>query len=283
MNLDLSLNIDLHCHSHYSDGVLTPSALAQRAHANGVQVWSLTDHDELAGQKEGRDAAQALGMQFITGVEISVSWANQTVHILGLNVDAENQVLNNALDGIQTARTNRALQLAQRFDSLGVTGSYEGALKYAANPKLLSRTHFARFLLEQGVCKSMQEVFDRYLGDGKPAYTRIHWSRLADAVGWIRGAGGRAVIAHPGRYAYTATQSGALFDEFKQLGGEGIEVVTGSHRPDQYREYAEVARYYGFLASRGSDFHAPSESKVDLGMLPSLPSDLLPVWHDWVR
>jgi len=277
-----SLNADLHCHSLVSDGVLAPAVLAQRAAQNGVQLWSLTDHDELSGLQEAREACRELDLPFVTGVEISSTWARRTVHIVGLNVDPDNETLNSGLSAIRSGRVDRARQIAVRLEQMGIEGSYEGALRYASNPQLLSRTHFARFLLEQGYCKTMQEVFDRYLGDGRSGNVRIHWSTLEEAVQWIVGAGGRAIIAHPGRYTYDDTQAEAFFDAFKQLGGEGIEVVTGSHRPEQYRQYADVARRYGFLVSRGSDFHAPSESHVDLGGLPELPSDLRPVWHDWV-
>lgn len=277
-----SLNADLHCHSVISDGVLEPAVLARRAAENGVQLWSLTDHDELSGLDEARAACREVDLPFVPGVEISATWANRTVHIVGLNIDPGHEPLRQGLEAIRADRAGRARQIAQRLEQMGVEGSYEGALRYAANPQLLSRTHFARFLLEQGHCKTMQEVFDRYLGDGRSGNVRVDWARLEDAVQWIIGAGGRAVIAHPGRYVYDAIQAEAFFDVFKQLGGEGIEVVTGSHRPEQYREYAEVARRYGFLASRGSDFHAPSESHIDLGSLSDLPSGLKPVWHDWL-
>lgn len=276
------INADLHCHSRISDGVLEPAVLAQRARDNGVQMWSLTDHDELSGLAEAGSAARALGMTFIPGVEVSATWAKQTVHVVGLNIDPDHPVLNQGLNGIRAGRIERAREMAQRLEALGIENSYEGALRYAGNPGLLSRTHFARYLVEQGACKTMQDVFNRYLGDGKPGYVRVHWSSLADAVSWIIQAGGRAVLAHPGRYLYTPVQFGALFDEFKLLGGEGIEVVTGSHSPDQYREYAGIAKRYGFLASRGSDFHAPAESRIDLGSMPPLAADLKPVWHDWV-
>jgi len=276
------LNADLHCHSLLSDGVLTPAELAQRAGQNGVQLWSLTDHDELSGLAEAREVCRTIDLPFIPGVEISSTWANRTVHIVGLNVDAENEALQTGLQAIRDERVSRARKLAERLEAMGVQGSYEGALRHAANPQLVSRTHFARYLVEQGYCSTMQEVFDRYLGDKRAGNVRVHWSRLEEAVGWIVAAGGRAVIAHPGRYIFDATQADAFFDAFRQMGGEGIEVVTGSHQPEQCRKYTKVAQRYGFLASRGSDFHAPGESQLDLGALPELPSGLKPVWHDWV-
>jgi len=276
------VKVDLHCHSLMSDGVLAPDQVAARAHANGVQMWALTDHDEVSGVAQAREAALGMGMQFITGVEISVTWSGHTVHLVGLNFDEHDPVLNAGLAGIRGGRAVRARKMADKLTSLGIPGSYEGALPYAGNPDLISRTHFARFLVDSGYCKSMQGAFDKYLADGGPGYVPMYWSSLENAVGWIVGAGGRAVIAHPGRYLYTPMQFDALFDEFKELGGTGIEVVTGSHTPDQYAHYAKVAKRYGFLASAGSDFHSPSEGKTDLGGIPPLPAGLQPVWHDWL-
>ncbi|PLC48679.1 phosphatase [Pollutimonas subterranea] len=278
----MNINVDLHSHSVVSDGVLAPAELAARAHANGVQLWALTDHDELSGVAEARQAAVSLGMSHVSGVEVSVTWGRQTIHVLGLGVDEADPGLNAGLAEIRAGRIVRAKEMADRLEAMGVPDSYDGAMKFAGNPLLISRTHFARFLVEQGYCKNMQVVFDKYLGENKPANVKVHWSTLEQAVGWIVGAGGRAAIAHPGRYNYSAMQFDALFDEFKELGGTAIEVITGSHTPAQYVQYADVARRYGFLASCGSDFHSPAEARLDLGELPSLPSDLTPVWHDWI-
>ncbi|NGR08760.1 PHP domain-containing protein [bacterium SGD-2] len=276
------ITADLHCHSTMSDGVLLPQEVARRAHANGVTLWALTDHDILDGIPAARAEAQVLGMRFIAGVEISVTWGGHTVHVVGLNVDDTYAPLVEGLRTVRGGRSERAREMGRRLDQvLGTEGSYEGALAYASNPALISRTHFARYLIEQGRCSSMQAVFSRYLGEGMPAHVPMQWSTLEQAVSWIHAAGGRAVIAHPGRYDYSPAQFDALFEEFRELGGEGIEVVTGSHTPDQYREYARVARRYGFLASCGSDFHSPREARIDLGKLPPLPDGLTPVWHDW--
>ncbi|ARP94546.1 3',5'-nucleoside bisphosphate phosphatase [Bordetella genomosp. 13] len=276
------LNFDLHCHSTVSDGALPPAEVARRAHANGVDVWALTDHDEVGGLAEAAREAGELGLRFVTGTEISVTWARQTVHIVGLQFDPANAELVQGLRKTRSGRAARAQRIGERLAAMGMPGAYEGALPFAGNPELISRTHFARYLVEAGYCPDVQTVFNKYLGDDCPGHEPMQWATLAEAVGWIRGAGGRAVIAHPGRYKYTRTQFAALFDEFLQLGGEGIEVVTGSHTPDEARQYAEVARRYGMLASRGSDFHSQYESKADLGMLPMLPPDLKPVWHDWI-
>lgn len=264
-----------------SDGVLAPEDVAKRAHANGVTLWALTDHDILDGVPAARAQAQALGMDFLAGVEISVTWGGHTVHIVGLNVDETHAGLVEGLRTVRSGRSERAREMGRRLDALGFENSYEGALSYVSNPLLISRTHFGRYLVDRGYCPNIQTVFERYLGENRPAYVPMQWSTLAQAVGWILDAGGRAIIAHPGRYDYTPMQFDALFEEFRELGGEGIEVMTGSHTPDQYREYAAVARRYGFLASCGSDFHSPREARIDLGRLPPLPGDLTPVWHDW--
>ncbi len=276
-----TLNADLHCHSVVSDGTLTPEALACRAHANGVHVWSLTDHDEVGGQERAKKAAEDLGMKYISGVEISVTWCSQTVHIVGLGIDHTNAALIEGLNQTRNGRTNRAKAIAAQLDQIGIKNAYEGALQFVGNPELISRTHFARFLVDSGVCKDTNEVFANYLIDGKPGYVGHEWANLTDAVNWITQAGGIAVIAHPGRYNYTSLQLSELYAEFKELGGRGIEVVTGSHTKDEYKTFAKVALQHGFLASRGSDFHSPNESHVDLGTLPDLPSQLQPVWLEF--
>ena len=275
------LKVDLHCHSNVSDGVLAPPAVAAYARKGGVDVWALTDHDEVGGIRAARAAAAELGMRFVAGVEISVTWANQTVHVVGLQLDENNRGLIDGLAATRAGREARAREISAQLEQAGIPGAYEGALRYVANPDLVSRTHFARYLCELGICNTTSEVFRKYLTEGKPGYVPHRWATLSEAMGWIRGAGGIPVIAHPGRYKFDATAEGALFDEFRQLGGNTIEVVTGSHTPDQYATYAEIARRYGFLASRGTDFHAPGEARVEFAQLPPLPSSVTPVWHDW--
>ncbi len=276
------LNIDLHSHSMQSDGVLSPTDVAERAHANGVDWWALSDHDETSGLAEAAQAAANLDMGFIPGVEISVTFCDKTVHILGLHIDPANADLAAGLAAIRRSRFDRAHRMADRLADCGIADAFEGALRYVDNPDLISRVHFARHLREQGHVKSLQQAFDRYLGDGKRASVVIQWASLEQALGWIRAAGGKAVIAHPGRYKYTPQQHDALFQTFKDLGGQGIEVVTGSHTPAQYKQYAKLAAAYGFQASRGSDFHAPGAGRVDLGGMPDLPDGLIPVWQDWI-
>ncbi|HTH72968.1 MAG TPA: 3',5'-nucleoside bisphosphate phosphatase [Trinickia sp.] len=276
------MNADLHCHSTVSDGQLAPREVARRAHAGGVTLWALTDHDEVAGQAEARSEAQALGMRYVNGVEISVTWASRTVHVVGLGVDPSNPALVAGLFSTRDGRAARAQAMSDALAELGIEGAYEGALAYVSNPDLISRTHFARFLVEKGFAASTADVFERYLGEGKPGFVPHRWASLEHAVAWIREAGGVAVVAHPGRYKYTPLEFDTLFGQFLDLGGKAIEVVTGSHTPDQFREYAEVARRFGFEASRGSDFHAPGEGRTELGKLPPLPSDLTPVWERWL-
>ena len=274
-------NIDLHCHSNISDGVLAPAALAARAKVNGVDIWALTDHDEIGGIGEARQAAADVELKYVPGVEISVTWAEQTVHIVGLHIDETSENLVRGLAATRSGRERRAKEIAEQLALAGIPGALEGALKFVGNPNLISRTHFARYILEIGLCTDIGEVFRKYLTEGKPGYVPHRWASLQEAVSWIRDAGGIAVIAHPGRYKYSDLAFAELFGEFKQLGGTAIEVVTGSHTVDQYSQYAKVANQYGFLASRGSDFHGPGESRVELGALPPLPDSVKPVWHDW--
>jgi len=273
------LNADLHCHSSVSDGTLAPEALAARAHANGVELWALTDHDEIAGQARARDAALALGLPYLTGTEISVSFAGITVHIVGLGFDAEDAQLAAGLQATRGGRGQRAREMGEALARIGIPGAYEGALQHAGNPELVARTHFARFLVERGVCGNTNEVFRNYLTEGKPGYVPHRWAGLGDAVRWITQAGGTAVIAHPGRYKFTPTEEYALFTEFIAHGGRAVEVVTGSHTTAEYVKYADMAQEFDLLASRGSDFHAPGESRTDLGALPWLPGKLSPVWE----
>ena len=274
-----SLNADLHCHSFVSDGTLSPAALAQRAKDNGVELWALTDHDEIGGLARAREAALDLGLAWLAGTEISVSFAGETVHILGFGFDPDNAELAAGLARVRGGRTGRARAMADSLARAGIPGAFEGALRYAGNPDLVSRTHFARFLVESGVCGSTHEVFRHYLKEGKPGFVPHRWAGLGEAVRWITQAGGVAVIAHPARYKFSPTVEYALFSEFVAHGGRGVEVVTGSHSAPEQIVYADTALEFGLFASRGSDFHSPEESRVDLGALPDLPGRLQPVWE----
>nr|WP_231374803.1 MULTISPECIES: 3',5'-nucleoside bisphosphate phosphatase [unclassified Polaromonas] len=273
------MNADLHCHSIVSDGTLTPEALAERAKTNGVELWALTDHDEVGGQHKAAAAAKAQGMAYLTGTEISVTFAGETVHIVGLGFDPDDAALRQGLHNTRNGREQRAREMSDSLAKAGIHGAFEGALKFVGNPELISRTHFARHLVESGVCKDTYEVFRKFLTEGKPGYVPHRWATLKDAVTWITQAQGIAVIAHPGRYNFSANAEYALFTEFKAHGGRGVEVVTGSHTKQEFIKYAETAKEFGLAASRGSDFHSPDESHTDLGTLPFLAGDLTPVWE----
>lgn len=271
-------NADLHCHSTVSDGGLAPADVAQRAKAGGVELWALTDHDEVGGIPAAREAALAAGMAYLTGVEISVTFAGQVVHIVGLGFDETHPALQAGLRATRGGREPRAREMAEGLAKVGIEGAFEGALKFVGNPELISRTHFARWLVDAGHCRDVPEVFRRYLTEGKPGYVPHRWAKLGDALGWIHGAGGLAVIAHPARYKFTPNEELALFTDFVAHGGRGVEVVTGSHSAAEAVRYAEMAQEFGLLASRGSDFHAPLESRTELGTLPPLHGKLTPVW-----
>ena len=258
---------------------MTPEALAERAKLNGVELWALTDHDEVGGQQRAAAAAKAQGMHYLTGTEISVTFAGETVHIVGLGFDADNAELRQGLHDTRNGRRERAQEMSDGLAKVGIHGAYEGALKFVGNPELISRTHFARFLVETGVCKETADVFRKYLTEGKPGFVPHRWATLQNAVGWITRAHGVAVIAHPARYKFTPNEEYALFTEFKSHGGLAVEVVTGSHSAQEYVKYAETAIEFGLAASRGSDFHSPDESHTDLGTLPFLPGTLKPVWE----
>lgn len=276
-----AVNVDLHCHSNVSDGTLSPESLIERAWAQGVEWLALTDHDEIRGLDRAEVHASKLGLGFIPGVEISVTWAGATVHIVGLGIDRSDQALIAGLHRTRNGRVERAREMAEQLAKAGIPGAYEGAMKYVGNPDLISRSHFARYIVETGTCDDVREVFGRYLVEGKPGFVPHRWARLADAVGWIRNAGGVAVVAHPARYRFTDIELQAFVDEFIAAGGEGIEVVTAAHTEDDTRRYAKIARDYGLKASRGSDFHSPVESRVELGALPPLPDAVEPVWAQW--
>ncbi|MFY7866193.1 3',5'-nucleoside bisphosphate phosphatase [Roseateles sp.] len=278
MNTSILTNADLHCHSRVSDGTLTPEALATRAKTNGVQLWALTDHDEVGGQQRAIHAARALELPYLTGVEVSVSFAGRVVHIVGLGFDHHNTALVEGLRATRGGREQRAREMADGLAQVGIKGAYEGALKFVGNPELISRTHFARFLVEAGHCQDVPEVFRRFLTEGKPGYVEHKWARLSDALRWIHGAGGLAVIAHPARYGFNPTEEYALITEFMGHGGRGIEVVTGSHSDTEAAKYTETAIEFDLLASRGSDFHSPEESRTDLGRLADLSGRLQPIW-----
>jgi len=273
-------NFDFHCHSTVSDGLLSPEVLARRAAANGVDLWALTDHDDLDGLAAARETAEEAGMAFVNGVEISIEWKGVPIHVVGLGFEADHPRLVGGLEALRTGRIERARRMGDALAAIGIPGVYEGALSFAANPGLISRAHFARYMVSIGIARDVPGIFQHYLTPGKPGYVDHRWSTLGEAIDWITVAGGVAVVAHPGRYrTLSGGEQRRFLDDFKDLGGQGIEVSCGSHSPDHVLHFARLARHYAFHASRGSDFHGPDESYVDLGKPPQLPEDLKPVWR----
>ncbi|MBK8640351.1 MAG: PHP domain-containing protein [Chromatiaceae bacterium] len=272
---------DLHTHSTASDGTLTPTELVARAAQVGIQVLALTDHDTLNGIAEAQAAAAKRGLNLIPGVEISVTWSGRTIHILGLGLDPSTPALNAGLLGVREYRNWRAKEIGLRLAAKGIEGAYAGALALAADERFVGRTHFARFLVQQGYAATVREVFKRYLVKGKPGHVTGDWASLEEALGWIREAGGQAVIAHPARYSLTGFKMRHLIGEFRELGGVGIEVISGSHSRDEACLYAQRARDFSLLASAGSDYHGPEHPYMELGRLPNLPPSCAPIWADW--
>ena len=274
----LPLNADLHCHSTVSDGWLSPEEVVRRAAANGVDMLALTDHDETGGLEEAARVAREVGLRFVPGVEVSVSWGGETIHVVGLGVDAANPVLRAGLAQVRSGRRARAEKMSAALAAIGIPDVLEGAMQFARNPDLVSRAHFARHLVAVGLMPNVDTVFRHYLTRGKPGFVETRWAALADAVGWIRAADGIPVIAHPGRYRLSDADLERLVAEFRDVGGQGIEVVSGSHSDQKVSKFARYARRYTLMASRASDFHGEQESRIDLGRCAPLPEGVDPVW-----
>lgn len=272
------MKVDLHSHSTCSDGLLAPEALVERAVQRGVDMLALTDHDDVGGLAAARRAADEWGIRLVDGVEISVEWESVTLHVVGLCIDPAHAPLAEGLAAIRNGRELRARRIAESLAAAGIEGSLEGARRHAKNPELVSRAHFARHLVETGHARDTNAVFRSYLTPGKPGYVPHQWAALADALNWITGSGGVAVLAHPGRYPLNQQQCERLLGEFIALGGTAVEVVTGSHAPDEFVTWARYARRFGLQASAGSDFHGPGEGYRDIGNVPVLPAGCAPVW-----
>jgi predicted metal-dependent phosphoesterase TrpH len=275
------LRYDLHCHSTHSDGLLAPGEVVRRAAARGVDVLALTDHDEVAGLAEAHEAARGTSLTLVNGAELSVSWNDVTIHIVALRIDPTHPRLAAGLAAIRSGRESRGQRIAQALDAAGIPGAWEGALRYVTNERLVSRTHFARFLVEAGHARDVKDVFGRYLAAGLPGYVRHEWATLPDAIGWIHAAGGDAVLAHPGRYKVTPSELTRLITDFRNAGGDALEVLSPSHTAAQVTQFAALARLHGLRGSMGSDYHGPGESFLDLGDLPPLPAGATPVWTTW--
>ena len=273
----------MHNHSTFSDGLLSPTQLIELAARTGVDAIALTDHDTTDGLEEAGVAARRTGVKLVPGVEISASWGETTLHIVGLHVDPSAPVLSQGLQSIREGRFGRAERIAAALDKLGFPGTLQAAYALAENKEMVSRTHFARHLAETGKVKDIQAAFDKYLARGKPAYVGHRWASLEDAITWIRASGGTAVLAHPGRYDLKPMFRDEMLGDFRKHGGEAIEVITGSHRPEQYAVWQRLALEHGFLASRGADYHGPGESPIEPGRLPALHASLTPVWSKWAH
>jgi predicted metal-dependent phosphoesterase TrpH len=274
-------SIDLHCHSDRSDGALAPAALIERAARRGVRMLALTDHDTLDGLEAAHHAARCHALELIPGVEISVTWSGRTLHVVGLGVDPANTVLREGLQSVRTGRLQRAESIGRRLAAIGIAASFDGAIALASNPQCIGRGHFARYLVATGAVLDTKGAFRRFLGEGRPGYVRHKWADLAQAVSWIRHAGGQAVLAHPARYDLRVTRMRALFEEFGATGGSAVEIVTASCRDEQAAQLARLANECGLLASAGSDFHSPEESWLDIGQVAALPPGCNPVWANW--
>ena len=270
---------DLHCHSIASDGTLTPAAVVNRAAGNGVEVLSLTDHDTTAGLDEAYRTAKQSKLCFKAGIEISTTCDGKLLHIVGLDIDPEHPPLVRGIRMLRDMREQRAIEIGRRLEKAGFANATEEAWRLAGGGNV-TRTHFARFLIESGAAKDYTDVFKRFLVRGKPGYYRVDWASLDEAVKWITGGGGIAVVAHPMRYKLTATWLNRILEAFKQAGGTGIEVITGNNTPDDNARSAFFARKHGLLASQGSDFHEPGKW-IELGKLGNMPDDLTPVWENW--
>ncbi|UXY14540.1 PHP domain-containing protein [Chitiniphilus purpureus] len=275
--------VDLHCHSNVSDGLLTPTAVARLAASRGCRLFALTDHDDVRGLAAAADEAQQQGMRFVSGVEISVSWGRHTLHIVGLGFDPAHPALRDGLAQVRAGRAERAVAMGESLARAGIPDVLEGAQRHADNPEIISRAHFARHLVERGAAKDMKSVFKRYLVRGKPGYVEHEWARLHDAIDWIRAAGGVAVLAHPARYDMGNETMRVLLTEFRRLGGEAIEVVSGVHGVHEVARFGRLAQEFGFFASSGTDYHATGEGARDPGLNPDLPAGCTPVWTRWLE
>ena len=276
----MNLRYDLHSHSTASDGSLSPTELVERAKSQQIDVLALTDHDNTDGLAQAQHTANDLGMKLVPGVEVSVTWNGVTVHVLGLGIEAQSETLQEGLLKLREFRDWRGEEISQRLAKAGIPGALDGAKRYASGA-LISRTHFAHFLVEQGFAKDLRAVFKKYLVHNKPGYVPGQWAELESALHWIHAAGGMAVIAHPVRYKLTSTRLRQLLGEFKECGGEGLEVVSSSHTLDECRHMAVYAQKYDFFATCGSDYHGPEHAWIELGKIPPLPAGCTPIWSQW--
>lgn len=273
--------IDLHCHSTASDGALSPSELVRRAADMGVTHLALTDHDTVEGIAEARAAADSAGIRLVNGIELSCVWRKHTIHIVGLDMDLDDETFHHRIDGQQASRWKRARRIAEKLSKhvAGCDGDILERATALAGGDVPGRPHFARALVEAGLVKDTAQAFKRYLGSGKPGDVKAFWPELEQVVRWINEAGGIAVVAHPRKYKLTATRLRELVGDFVAAGGQGIEVITSGQSSGDLGFLTELCRREDLLASRGSDFHFPGAGWCELGRIPRLPEGLTPVWE----
>ena len=274
------MKIDLHNHSYYSDGVLSPSEIVLLAKEQGCDVFALTDHDTTDGLLEAQQKADEIGLQLVHGVEVSAMWSNMTVHIVGLGVDIDNEVLRRGLQRHQDFRQIRAEKMARGLGGAGVFNALE-KVKIVAKKGMITRTHFAQMLVQEGVCKDMRSVFKRFLTGKKPGGVGGKWAEFDEVIEWIHAAGGKAVLAHPLRYRMTNTKIKRLLSHLSGAGLDGVEVVTGSSSGDEITLVSQWAKEFGLLASIGSDYHGWPNQRVRIGHLQDMPNVNETIWKDW--
>jgi len=271
---------DLHTHTIFSDGILTPEELVLRAHSKNVDCIALTDHDSTQGLAAMRHHCALKKIQFVPGVEISAVWRNITIHVVGLQIDEKNISLQKGLEHIREQRTRRSRLIADKLERVGISNVMPDIIELAGTAAA-TRTHFARLLIQRRKVRGMQEAFKKYLGKKGKAFVAGEWAELTSVLKWIVEAGGYPVLAHPARYNMTRTKMHELLKEFKEMGGVGIEVATSSHNITEKKHTAEFAKHFDLYASVGSDFHTPANPRVDLGQNLSLPDICKPIWTLW--
>ena len=266
---------DLHSHTTFSDGGLSPADLIQRAVEYKVDTLAITDHDTVSAHHVLPDEID--GITIIPGIEYSTRWLSQGIHILGLNIDVKSQATSAGVAFQSGARAQRAQRIGEALEKKGIPNAFAQAQQLAGDG-VVCRPHFARYLVDSGVVESTQEAFKKYLGDGKAGNVKQHWAEMSQIIEWIREAGGIAVLAHPLKYKLSGMKLKRLLDDFIGAGGEGLEVISGKQLAHYTTGLANICQQKGLLASCGSDFHAPGLSWAELGSFATLPSKLEPVW-----
>ena len=271
---------DLHTHTTSSDGQLSPEELVVQAKACGIDVLAITDHDTTEGITEAGNEAYRQNIKLLSGIELSVSWMDKNFHIIGLNIDPDNKVLMKSIQKTRELREKRAIEIGKRLEKNGVLNAYHEA-REIAGIHTITRNHFARVLIKQGFAINSREVFKKYLVHNKPGFVKTRWIEMNDGIKLIKDSGGEAILAHPMRYNITANWLRKFLADFKNSGGSGIEVVTGSSNADEIRTAASYATRFELLGSAGSDFHGFDNSWIKLGQLAVMPKSITPIWENW--